>query len=127
MDGLPGAGRPAARRDRRAAPRDARRRRGPLGGRAARIDEALERDSRERIDDPRFVAALVDVARLAIFAGQLGVARRLLQTATWKLDRTAHESPLYDRVDEVEYLLSELGEDNDEEPTGFVDWWDGDD
>ena len=92
-----------------------------------RIDEALERDSRERIDDPRFVAALVDVARLAIFAGQLGVARRLLQTATWKLDRTAHESPLYDRVDEVEYLLSELGEDNDEEPTGFVDWWDGDD
>ena len=38
----------------------------------------------------------------------LALARRVLETAGFKLDRIAETTTLYDRVDEVEYLLHEL-------------------
>ena len=78
------------------------------------IERALHRDAHERVDDPRFVELLVDIARQAIFAGREELARRLLETASHKLQRIAHASPLYDRVDEVQYLLHELDEGEDE-------------
>ncbi|MFT4706002.1 MAG: tetratricopeptide (TPR) repeat protein, partial [Bradymonadia bacterium] len=77
-----------------------------------KIEEALERDAAERIDDPHFVSALVDVARLAIFGGRPDAARELLRVAAWKLERMSHGSPLYDRVDEVAYLQEALSEDD---------------
>lgn len=92
-----------------------------------RLDEALARDADERIDDPRFVSALVDLARLAIFGGRTERARSLLKIASWKLERIAHESPLYDRVDEVEYLSAELaddGEQNADAEDAVIDWLD---
>ena len=78
------------------------------------IDAALERDSEERIDDPRFVELLVDLARQAIFVGHEEIARKLLQTAAWKLSRIGADSRHSDRVDEVEYLLHELDSAGDE-------------
>jgi len=79
------------------------------------IMSVLARDQTERIDDSQFIALLVDVARLAIFAGRNTVAQRLLKTADLKLTRIAHATALYDRVDEVKYLLHEL---TDNEETG---------
>lgn len=89
-----------------------------------RIAHAIERDADERIDDPRFVSAIVDLARHAIFAGRADRARELLRMASWKLERIAHESPLYDRVDEVQYLSAELAEPTTESAGGVIDWLD---
>jgi hypothetical protein len=75
-----------------------------------RILDVLQRDEIERIDAPEFVGVLIDLSRVALFGGRTNLARRLLITAGHKLERTSHESPLYDRVDEVHYLLAELGE-----------------
>lgn len=91
-----------------------------------RIVHASERDAEERIDDPRFVSAIVDLARHAIFAGRGERARDLLRMASWKLERIAHESPLYDRVDEVQYLSAELAEPATQSAGGVIDWLDDD-
>jgi tetratricopeptide (TPR) repeat protein len=76
------------------------------------IRQVVDRDETERIDDPRFVGLLIDTGRLAIFAGRDDVARRLLKTAAFKLGRIADGTGLYDRVDEVQYLLHELENDS---------------
>lgn len=76
------------------------------------IRRVVDRDETERIDDPRFVALLIETGRLAIFAGRDDVARRLLKTAAFKLGRIAEGTGLYDRVDEVQYLLHELENDS---------------
>ncbi len=72
------------------------------------VERSLARDERERIDDPLFVTLLVDVGRQAMLAGRTDLARRVLETAGFKLERIAETTTLYDRVDEVEYLLHEL-------------------
>lgn len=85
------------------------------------IDAVMMRDREERIDDPHFVAGLIDLARAALFAGREERAQLLLETAAVKLSRIGDQSPIYDRVDEVHYLLSELSESSLDEPTAVVD------
>jgi tetratricopeptide (TPR) repeat protein len=84
--------------------------------------QVFEGDAEERIDDSRFVRLLVAIARLALFGGRTDLARRLLETASFKLSRIAHASPLYDAVDEVQYLLHELGDDTEGSGEGVVDF-----
>ncbi len=92
------------------------------------IDAVMSRDREEPIDDPQFVGALVDLSRLALFAGRAGRARSLLETAAAKLERIGDQSPIYDRVDEVHYLLAELDEPGSlDEPTAVVDFFGDDD
>jgi serine/threonine protein kinase len=87
-----------------------------------RIEAALDRDRTERIDDDEFTRQLVEIARQALLGGHTDLARSLLEVAAFKLDRTAEHSPLYDDVDEVQYLLSELEGDGPlDEPGGVVD------
>ena len=87
-----------------------------------RIVDALDRDDTQRIDAAEFIELLIDLARATLFVGRNDLARRLLVTAGHKLERTSHESPLYDRVDEVHYLLAELGDEGGlDEPTAVVD------
>lgn len=83
---------------------------GPFDAAVDDIERSLERDERERIDDSLFVTLLVDVGRQALLAGRTQLARRVLETANYKLERIAETTTLYDRVDEVEYLLHELDE-----------------
>ncbi|MFT6396540.1 MAG: tetratricopeptide (TPR) repeat protein [Bradymonadia bacterium] len=93
-----------------------------------RIREVLKRDQTERIDAADFVGVLIELARSALFGGRTHLARELLSTAGQKLELTSHESPLYDRVDEVHYLLAELGEEGGlDEPTAVVDLFADDD
>ena len=93
-----------------------------------RIDDVLKHDQSERIHAAEFVEVLIDLARLALFGGRTVLARNLLQTALHRLERTSHESPLYERVDEVHYLLAELdGEGGLDEPTAVVDLFAEDD
>ncbi len=94
-----------------------------------RLRATLERDRRERIDHASFVTMLVDLGRTALFAGRNALAKELLITANYKLGRIAAESPLYDRVDEVQYLLSELqdAETDLDESTAVVDLFADDD
>ncbi len=93
-----------------------------------RIREVLQRDQTDRIDSADFVGVLIDLARAALFGGRTDLARELLSTAGQKLELTSHESPLYDRVDEVHYLLAELGDEGGlDEPTAVVDLFADDD
>ncbi len=75
------------------------------------IDRVLQRDADERNDDAQFITLLVETAKLAILSERNALAKQLLETAAWKLGRTAHGNALYDRVDEVQYLLHELAGD----------------
>lgn len=91
------------------------------------IAGVLERDAAERIDAPEFIGGLIDLARAALFGGRADLARTLLETAAYKLDRTGASSTLYDRVDEVHYLLGELDAGTDlDEPAAVVDLFDED-
>lgn len=93
-----------------------------------RIAEVIGHDETERIDSADFVEVLIDLARLALFGGRTALVRRLLQTALHKLERASHESPLYERVDEVHYLLAELDDEGGlDEPTAVVDLFADDD
>ena len=93
-----------------------------------RIEDVLDRDENERIEAAEFIEVLIDLARATLFVGRTALARRLLVTAGYKLERTSHESPLYDRVDEVHYLLAELGDEGGlDEPTAVVDLFADDD
>lgn len=73
------------------------------------LTRVLEVDDVASIDDARFVDLLVDAARTCIFAEQTPLAGELLQRADRKLQRIADGSPVWDRADEVQYLLHELG------------------
>ena len=72
------------------------------------IDEALERDETERIDEPLFVELLVTLARTLWTLGRSSRAAKMLEYAQMKLARIAEGTPLYERVDEVHFLLEEI-------------------
>ena len=72
------------------------------------VELATHRDRIEPINAPEFVALLIDLGRQAVLGGRVPLARHLLAIAIRKLAHVAEESPLYDSVDEVTYLLDEL-------------------
>lgn len=84
------------------------------------VEDGLRRDTAERIDDPLFVELLLQLSRTAIFGGLDALAIRLLETVAFKLQRLGEQSPLADRLDEVQYLLAELRDDGTLLPTGPV-------
>ncbi|MCB9507001.1 MAG: protein kinase [Myxococcales bacterium] len=84
-----------------------------------RIAFVLERDSIERVDEGRLVAALVELSRVSLLDGRPTLARRLLELAAHKLGRTAAGTPLSARIEQVHYLLGEIAADPD--TTAVVD------